>query len=88
MGRPARLKLTGQKPTVDLKVTLTHEAKAKIEDLRVRSGSLDNRDLIIRALATFDLLISCGDDGNKIFIRSPDGEEKEVVLTKEEVVVH
>ncbi|WP_247539158.1 ribbon-helix-helix protein, CopG family [Ralstonia pseudosolanacearum] len=73
--RPAR-----KQPKVRLNLDMTVEVKEQIEALRDRTHADSMSEVIRRALAVYDFLLTETAEGSDTIIRTRDGSEKHIAL--------
>ena len=68
----------GQKKRLNLE--MTEEVRQKLEALREKTDADSLAEVIRKALAVYDFLWSEREKGTKLFVRSSDDKDRELVL--------
>jgi hypothetical protein len=77
----ARQASEGAKTKTRLNLELPERIRVRLEDLRTMSESDSLTEVIRRALALYDVVLtSTKRDGQKIFLRDKDGTEREIFV--------
>lgn len=63
-----------------LSMDLSTTAKLNIDNLQKRSGAISMAEVVRRALAVYDLVVTEQSNGSKLIIRNESGNEKEVIF--------
>lgn len=72
---------TSRGPKARLNLEMSEEVRARLEGLRQRTDADSLAEVVRRALAVYDLLWSEREGDGRFFIKCPDGQLKEVMLT-------
>jgi hypothetical protein len=68
------------KPRIRLNLDFTEQVKAQLESVRDRSNADSMTEVLRRALAVYDFLLSEQEQGSSLFLRTKDGVEQKVPL--------
>jgi hypothetical protein len=71
---------TSSGPKVRLNLEVSEAVRAKLEELRERTGAESFVEVIRRSLAIYDFLRSEKEEGGTLVLKGRDGREREVVV--------
>lgn len=71
----------GQK--VRLQFDFTPEVYRRLEALQEQSGAATKAGMVRTALALYETILSCMQDGGRVILHLPDGEQRVVVLVSQ-----
>ncbi len=72
---------TSKGPKARLNLEMSEQVRAKLEGLRERTDADSLAEVVRRALAIYDMLWSERENNGRFFVKGPDGQLREVLLT-------